>query len=52
MVRTIEGYTMELFLIVFVYIIYKAMTYDSIKLQEKRFNEYWDEKEKEKHDGQ
>ena len=52
MVRAIEGYIMELFLIVFVYIVYKAMTYDIEKLQDKRFNEYWDEIEKEKNNGQ
>lgn len=43
---------MELFLIVFIYIVYKAMTYDIEKLQDKRFNEYWDEIEKEKNNGQ
>lgn len=34
---------MGLFFLVFLYIVYKAMTYDMEKLHDKRFNEYWDE---------
>ena len=34
---------MGLFFLVFLYIVYKAMTYDIEKLHDKRFNEYWDE---------
>lgn len=36
-----------IFLVVFGYVIYKAMTHDPEKLAEERFDEYWNEIEKE-----
>ena len=39
--------TLGIFLLVFGYVAYRAMTHNPEKLAEERFEEYWDEIEKE-----